>query len=1571
MTLTNWWRRFALGAISLVLASQLTCRSMVHAETLKEGDDDVADDPIVTTNDAQKTALTQLVIPNRVAARRLKSLKQFVDDKNFSAAADALNQLGQEQHSDSLFWNEQGKLVSTFREARAEFSKGGAKAAEAFEMRFGAEARNALQDVERSRDYGALAEVGRRYFFTTAGFTALEQHGTILLDGGHPAEAAHVWRELVRSPAHRSRITSRLIAKTAAALKKAGLETEALEFLSQSRKSLELSDADWLAIQTRLRSISRSTNLPAEDWLTGFGDASNSAVATGSVPFLQARWTHHLEGAHPTSVDEHWQERLRGWERSLADQEGEAIGIATLPIVVGEQVIVRDFRGIIGLSLRAGGVGWRYRAPKSAFEVWSQLEQHHDSDEVLRLGFTSNAAHGLIASDGIRVFAVNLLGLKVPEVPAPDDDSAIGRRQAFQPDVTPKWRNQLVCLRVPDAGQFDRQREITVDAEWKVGADSGRSGDRLAEHIFLGPPLPVGESVYAITEEKGELNLVRVQAATGQVLRVTRLCAMNGNQSAIDGEHSTLNGFIPAAASGIVVCPTEAGVLVAVDALFGEIQWIYPYLPPSVQRQRNVDTQWVDGPHIWQDSIVYLPRQGGVVHCVDLQTGLRRWANNREDAKYVGAVTDEVVVLIGAEQARGLHRKTGKTLWTTKLGAISGRGVAIGSKYVVPLKSGGVANVDMATGRLDRFERSLTAQTQTSVTNDDVRPDVADDLRQFGLAPLGISAEVRPGNLIAHRDTVISLGPCYLTMFSQAHARQRELAGSTSATDQLLLADVELTLNDLDAAEARLLNLSTVPESRELSRSLLRATHRELTLAKLNRSDPQRKPTEMVGLIEQLQELSRSPAERAQAMAWRVHSGLLSNAMLSVGVSSRELAQSGRDEFVAPRDRDDYVVRSSALARRGMRHALTAKDGLERRRLMQFLQADFDDALRDGSLAALLRFVDLYAGTLEAHVIRNRVVDRLIAASQLHEAESHLLANSQGDDREQRAMSGLLMVCLLASADLPGEAARSLEQVVRDGGDVDLTNLMTQKWKSLDEWFDLKVLRSRGPLTVAGCASALRADTRLAEIYRQRQPLEWPVAAVRINERGPQFAKPVLNELFHQTRRLELSSGLDTDVFTRYTDGEQFWCLSDRVLGVERGRVHLPTQLDIDFRNFGRQPGHLVSAGSVGHLNGVSLLDVALTEPFWKLRYPPAEARGELIETGPATGRTSFFYSRRHLFAVDSATGRVRWRRSDIGLPVGLAGDMRQHIFADEEGITVFQADGITFTTLTTETGEIIRAGQADFDQNFAHPKPLGRKLAVISRVLNENGARRFRIWDPLTNKDDVDEVFHSDDPQPQETKDGRVVLLKRTGQLRVFAPGLSGPELEVQVPLEPKETNSTPSLFVDGHFAYLNLRRDQPSFQGRRYVQIQDAGIPNEPLTYGSLLAIDRHSQQVLWKRETRTRIVLRIEAARLPFLITAVLVQPDGTGGEQSLELEVIDRLSGTVLGQSRSLIPCRLVHAEFERHGGRLSLYGLMRRKQTDAERWQTTFGTVNRIDLEFLPPNRSFAWRRYGWRDVNGK
>ena len=271
---------------------------------------------------------------------------------------------------------------------------------------------------------------------------------------------------------------------------------------------------------------------------------------------------------------------------------------------------------------------------------------------------------------------------------------------------------------------------------------------------------------------------------------------------------------------------------------------------------------------------------------------------------------------------------------------------------------------------------------------------------------------------------------------------------------------------------------------------------------------------------------------------------------------------------------------------------------------------------------------------------------------------------------------------------------------------------------------------------------------------------------------------------------------------------------------------------------------------------------------------------------------------------------------------------------------------------------------------------PLGRKLVFLSDIAGKNGARTLRIWDPLTDKDDLIEPFSwngaPNDPAPQALADGRVALVKRTGRLRIFAPDSLVPELDMTMSIDSKDGTSTPHVFVDGDYIYVNTRRDTPPPSlGRRFIQIQDSGLATEPLQFGSLYAIDRGQQVVLWKRDARDvriRSVVKVEAARLPFLVTIASVQPQPADGEQSLEMEAIDRATGALIGQARTLIPCRLVHAEFDRDAGRLSFYGLTRRKQTDDGRWQTTFGTVNRIDLEFSPPKSNFAWRASGSDDV---
>lgn len=1517
--------------------------------------------------DAQKEMLSRVVIPNRNVTRKLKALGQFIADGNFGGAADALHQICTDPASEGVFWNDKDKLVNSQREARHLFDAAGPKAADAFEVRFGSEARTALKEAEQAQQFGRMADIGRRYFFTAAGFAALDAQATYLLDQGQAADASALWMQLARASAHRSRVTPRFIIKLAAALKKSRKDSEAVAFLTSAQRDFPWDDAQWQAIHKALQGALPNASSSSSDWLVGLGDPAHNRIATGSVPYLWPHWSRGLETKSNRLVESHWSALMRQAQGDLADTESEPANFAGLPIAIGDQIVARDFRGIAATSLKTGQPMWRYQAPVNAYDLWEDIREYAVVGAAFDVATLSNAAHGLIASNGQYVFALNFLGVQQRDdlVSANGDDDLFSPPRRFYGQSLPnssssQWANQLVCLKLPEPGELNGGSEQLIAAAWTIGAESGRADDPLKKHVFLGPPLPLGDSVYVMTEHRGEVHLVRLQAATGQVIRTTRLCSARAAFSnGDDGTLRPLNVCIPVAAEGIILCPTESGALVAVDELFGEISWMYGM--HSEYSGRPQPRLWVDAPHVSQDLVFYLSPSQDQLFCLDLKTGTRRWIAPI-DGEYVGTITNNAVIVIDREQVVAIGRTTGKELWRTKVGFVAGRGVALNSKYVIPLRSGGAAKLDLSTGKLSGFEHSVIASAEHSDDLFQRQRQRATELQEFGFPTRVLRSELRLGNLIAHRDAVISLSARHLTTFHQAQALQEKLAQAPTARDQLMSADIDLTLGEISAAEARLTRLQE-SGPKDMSEALIRSTQRACVLTRLAEAKPDTDLGTIYQWIDQLHDLSQSPAERAQAMAWRLHYGMKGKAWLSLGVAARELSKSP-DEFIVPRDADHYVVRSSSLARRGMQLAFQAKDGIERDRLLKFMQADLVSAQRDGSINALMRFVELYPAALESGALRNQLAARLLSQNRWHEAEVLLLANSKHEDLAQRAVSALLLIRLLCLAELEGEASRLLEQLQRDLGDVEINVDDREIERVLADVFDLRALRANEIATVTDWLEHVKSGTRLAEVRRQRQPLTWDVPVVQIKNRGAITARPELNETYHQSQRtISLGPSSDLDLLTRIDDNGLVWSLTERLSGVERNRIELPTQIDIDHRTH-HLTGHVLSVGTIGQLNGVSLLDRQLSNPLWTLNYPLAKDRGDLIEIGPSTGQTSFLFSRRHLFAVETATGRVRWRRSDLTLPVGLDGSERQYIVADDLAVVVFQPDGVHYTALLTSTGEIIRRGSLPIEVESSIPIGLGRKVAFVARPVR--GVRHFRIWDPVTDRDDVNETIQPNEMPPQPARDGRVIRFQPSGRLRVFSSQQIEPELDLTLTLTRRELQAVPNFFVDGDQAFLNLSfNDAPAADN---VIISDMALAHEPLLTGSLFAIDRAESRVLWKKTgLRNSCYLRIDAGRLPFLVTASIPQrhrlepppEEGEPGPRSFEIEAIDRRTGRTIGRLPNGIVCRLAHAEFNRDQGRLSLYGLTQHHSNDSNRWQTLYGTVNRIDLDFPPPKQGIA------------
>ena len=121
--------------------------------------------------------------------------------------------------------------------------------------------------------------------------------------------------------------------------------------------------------------------------------------------------------------------------------------------------------------------------------------------------------------------------------------------------------------------ELDRNGDGSIDA-----TEAQQAGDKMAQqplhgHFFLGPPLALDGRLYAITECDCQLNLVALSAANGAVLWVQGIGYVD---RPIDEEPLRYPvACTPSSGSGVIVCPTQVGILVGVDALDGALLWSY------------------------------------------------------------------------------------------------------------------------------------------------------------------------------------------------------------------------------------------------------------------------------------------------------------------------------------------------------------------------------------------------------------------------------------------------------------------------------------------------------------------------------------------------------------------------------------------------------------------------------------------------------------------------------------------------------------------------------------------------------------------------------------------------------------------------------------------------------------------------------------------------------------------------------------------------------------------------------------------------------------------------------------
>ncbi len=485
----------------------------------------------------------------------------------------------------------------------------------------------------------------------------------------------------------------------------------------------------------------------AEQWAMFRGDESRNAQSAGSQPLLNVRWRQR------TADDRSVENFVIKARRDYLNQEIVALP-SCHPLAVDDVVLMRTAFAVQAVDFHNGKLIWRYPSTDDSFEQFLKvggLPQQSQSMQLfsgLDQRMWEDSVFGTLSSDGDQVYYVEDLGLGLNGSPL-TTVLPNGRRMP----VNVRNTNHLAARELRTQGKL----------KWQVGGVTGEDEPKLAGAFFLGPPLPLLGHLYALAEMKGqEIRLVVLSAKTGAVEWSQQLAVV---EAPITQDPNRRNaGAVPSFADGVLVCPTSAGAVVAIDLTTRSLLWGYQY--PRVQSpmpdrfnavrfaiypgtERRTNEHWIDGSVTLCDGRVLItPVESDQLYCLDLVDGKELWKQNRGNHLYVASADRDRVVLVGRGAVSAVKLTDGEKAWPDielPQGAMpSGRGFASGNYYYLPLTTAEVAKVNLQKGSIESRARSRSGNI--------------------------------PGNLVSYHGSILSQGVDYLDSYYQLDALKTQVA---------------------------------------------------------------------------------------------------------------------------------------------------------------------------------------------------------------------------------------------------------------------------------------------------------------------------------------------------------------------------------------------------------------------------------------------------------------------------------------------------------------------------------------------------------------------------------------------------------------------------------------------------------------------------------------------------------------------------------------------------------------------------------------------------------------------------
>lgn len=1426
-------------------------------------------------------AYADILFPtDRTTVRLLSTAKELLKSERYS---EAVRHLGRILDAEQDYFFQPDPQMPYHRSLKAEavslIGQLPAEGREAYQLQYAAQARRMLTEAVEAGDRETVAEVSRKYFHTDAGYEATLLLASDHLDRGRALAAALCLERLRSSTQVASKWEPMLSLQLATCWLRAGLTENAaatLQALRQDSNSDEITvggeSIAWFAddedavqwFSERLGPQLQGGAGQLAEWLMFRGNASRTAVTPGSSPLLNPRWKV------PTTDDPTIEKILQELQERYDDQHLTSLP-SVHPLVVDDVVLMRTTSNLLAVDLITGKRLWNVPADDSIEALLDVRGGAAANTPQLESGLQrriwDDATYGTLSSDGENVYSIEDLnpfgGLVSVRVPA---------RAIFNRSSTSHAFNRLAAHDVSNGKMV-----------WELGGPSGEDALPLADTYFLGPPLPLAGQLYCLTEKAGEIQLLALSAKTGQVEWSQQLAMLERN--ILQDPLRARCGASPSYADGVMVCPTSAGAVIAVDLSTRSLLWGYRY-PVTDNYQANARMMivqrggavfqagsQVDASDSWADSsvtiadghVVLTPTESGEMYCLDLLDGSLKWKQDRQDGLYVAGVHDGNVIVVGRNSLTALHLEDGQRAWGDatfpESASPSGRGFINGSQLFLPLSTAEVATFDLEDGELVARSKSRDGTV--------------------------------PGNLICHGGAVLAQGVQNLESFYQLEHLENEVKDTLldepeNATALALRGEIRLHSGAVDEAVADLrhsLALSPDPHTQQLLVDALLEGLRIDFAA--HRSS-----------IDELETLIEQPEHRSRFLR------LLATGWHEIGEVDKAFAAYLRftDPSLGPLglEQIDGVlsVRRDRWVRTRIGELWEVANEQQQQAMNAELQARLASVLESSDTAELDQFLDYFGIHDLSQPARVELVDRLLDEDGLRaEFELRKLEASSTPEVSHRATAQLAL--LLEKSRRPQDAAHYYEKLNGPLADVvclegktgaelfaevsESTSLLA----AIDDhspWPSGQVEKTRqeknvNPMRYFGFEIQGPKDPFFDDIHieidQNRRTLvgrdglgqaAWQVNVVEPGtNNGPNFNQHVnhgrvAGHLLLLTLGHEL---LAIDVLHSNTEGGPengariLWrrSLAETVLGGRRNAVP-------QFRQFQAPWGNRIVVNANGWQPAGTLCMV--TEDF------------------------VCFEENRKLIVADPLTGETLWVRRDVS--------SGSTVWGDSELLVVAPAEGAEALLLRASDGEEL--GKCKVSRPEQRVCTMGRNV-VDWNVTREGSV--VHMLNPCTGDEAWSHTFEKQ-ARARLINDEELAIVEPSGRLVLL--NLADGKIKIDCPIaEEKNLHEVYALRSKDHYVIVANRPWQ-----------QAANVFINPLpggfgcvvVNGMVYGFDRNTGEKLWSQEVRNQGLVLTQPCEMPVVAFASQIhrqQINNRGGRRyETAVVCLDKRTGHILHQER---------------------------------------------------------------------